>query len=127
MSVSIYDALKKEDIMGRIIGIVLFVALALFIVGGTYFLGTAVWNTLRPSPQNVDPAILGLERLEDLFSGDGNAMLGVGLYLGALLIIVGEGLAQSRSKQDEHAAELEKQTRLLQYLAQQAKTKESLR
>lgn len=58
---------------------------------GTLFLGTAFWNVLKPIDPAIDPALRGLERLENAFGGDGNVQFAIAFYAGAiaLALIVG--------------------------------------
>jgi len=64
------------------------IAIAALLIGGTYFLGFSVFVALLPVLQGVAPDLVGLAWLQNLQGSNGNAVLGIGLYLGALILII---------------------------------------
>lgn len=103
---------------GEFIVEILIIALAAL---GTYFVAGAVIGALTVPASDADPALLGLQRLETLFNGSGNAALGAALYLGAILMVLALAFPKMLHNQRQHNELLERQEKYLRFLAEQAR------
>ncbi len=89
------------------------VTFALTVAGG-YFVFSGIAIMVNPAPTGVDPALLGLQRLENLSGTGGGIATGTALLLGALVLLVfqvGMGLYRRLDRQNSY----------LRYLAERAR------
>lgn len=96
------------------------IAAVCFIVGG-YFIVSAGAAAFAPTPTGIDPALLGMQRLESMFGGSGYAALGSGLVLMSLTMVVFWGVLVLRGQNAARLKVAEEQAAYLRYLAERTR------